>query len=143
MIKNETRHKNIKKDTAYYKEKCESIKKSTDETTQAIQDLEKQLKITISKKNLKVKYNQLSLNVLQYQPIEQVEEEIKLGKRELKEILEERETIIKKLNTKEKKFAFALASLKNFLESNESEEETTKEDVILQIKKEEDSPILK
>ena len=66
MIKNEIRHQNIKKDVAYYKEKCKLVEKSTEETTEGIKSLEKQLKITILKKNLKVKYNQLSNHVLQY-----------------------------------------------------------------------------
>ena len=66
MIKNEIRHKNINKDLDFYKEKCKMIKKSTEDTATEIKNLEKKLKMTILKKNLKVKYNQLSNHVLQY-----------------------------------------------------------------------------
>ena len=56
-------------------------------------------------------------------------------------MVEERQTISKKLMAKEKKFAFALASLKNFLVTDEALEESNKETVV--VKKEAESPIPK
>jgi uncharacterized protein (DUF885 family) len=92
-------------------------------TSQEIKELDKELKLTIKKKNMKVRYQQLSMHVIKLPEQATVEEEIRLGKREVMRIEEERDRVQKKLLTKERKFAFALNSLKDFLNNNEKNEE--------------------
>lgn len=115
MIKNDIKLQNIDKDYEYYTKECQMIENSIKDTGNEIEDLDKKLKITNKKKNMKLKYNQLSNHVVNMDPMEDMESEILLKKRAYEEIKDSHEKKVMELDSKQKKLEFVLSSLKNFL----------------------------
>lgn len=115
MVKNDIKLQNIGKDHRYYEKECQSIKTSIGSTNEEIEKLDKELKITTKKKNLKLKYNQLSNHVVNLDKMEDMENEICLRKRKFDEISQSHEEKVLELDSKQKKLEFVLSSLKNFL----------------------------
>ena len=121
MMKNDIKLKNIQKDFNYYANSCSEIGKSAEKTAQEIEGLEKELTIITKKKNLKLKYNQLSSHVVKLRPQEDMRQSILLRKRAYEEIQSDFERRKSELDSKEKKLEFVLSSLKNFLIEEEEE----------------------
>lgn len=115
MVKNDIKLQNINKDHDYYADECQMIKNSINTAGSEIEDLERNLKITTKKKNLKLKYNQLSSHVVNLDEMGEMENEIMLRKRDFDEIKGNHEEKMKELDSKQKKLEFVLSSLKNFL----------------------------